>query len=344
MKRLREESEPFLPYEMWLEVVQYLDLNDIASFLTLLSVEKSAVYYVREKMSMFIVDVANHIYVDRSFIDYRRGVVYNEFASIIGQDAISWLARTIHYEEPKDFCKRIFRYATYCLLDERYQTVYHWSNLLSFFRLCQLYKGNEGGRNIDLLYPQDKVSTVFHFDKKRQRVIPLIERKDVMTIVATDSFDDLRDRAIIKIDNKYGTSKIVKRELYMSILNDRQDQFLMFCVVYDILKEELELRKPSANDLLAFVVIKKDETRIEHILLDDDNSITSNCFVYEKGDLKAATIAMLLYKNESSHAEKVYERFFIDKSDEMICLKDGTLSEKIHTTLVDHWNKIKNNS
>lgn len=344
---IEQEEYPFLPHEIWLEVLDHLALDDIISFLTLLSVEKNAIHYVREKMAVFIVKIMNHLHAERNFLFPVSSVNYGSPTPLVAQQAIYWLTNArfggqIKWkgsQERTSFCERIVHYLAYCLMDRNAQTVFHWSNMLSFFNLCHHYHHNRAGRHIEeALDVKDTVGMVFHFDEDTQRVTRLIDREEVMTIVSSSSFfDDLRVRAITKVFNKYKDSNLVKLELYRQIIDNNEEPYLMYAVVYDLLKEELELRKPRTDDPLSLIVIRKKDRgdRTEHIMIDDKDDISSRCFVYTKSDdLKAATNAMLLYKNEVVHSMQIYERFSIDESTQPDPVKEDAITEKIYKAYV----------
>jgi hypothetical protein len=177
MKHLRqldkgEGNGPILPSFVWGKIVRMLRIDDMSSFLALLCVEKNSVHYVREALGLFLIDFLEILQDPRQVAILRQTSDHPSLC--MAEYVVTWLIRTQSAYKPaifgrQAFCRTFVRYGAYSLLDKRYQTPSHWSNLLSFIRLCQqVCKG----------YAFTKEEMVAHSLEMRRRF--LIEEEDCL--------------------------------------------------------------------------------------------------------------------------------------------------------------------
>lgn len=339
MKRAHEEEEDqicHLPPEMWMEVIGHLEEDDLVSYLALLGVNKRFVHYVAVKTSLFIAKVI--IYLKRECDNITTRVSHRRIPSLfLGEDVMDWLcySRVTRYSlnssvSQKAFLHRVFHYASFCLMDERYQTAEHWSTLLSFFRLCQLHCRYQD--DFDDLGYEDKLGDVFYTDEETpSQIKALFKRPGTKTIDLEEgkTFADVLERATKLIEEKYRGKNSAKHHFYEYLLSMDDHLYVLYATVYHLLKDELKLRQPRPEDELSLVVIENEKThKMQHVLTDEYNSL---CFVYTKGDERAATIAMALKINEYENSREVVQRFAIDSSCTLQRIKDAPhgVEEKI---------------
>lgn len=327
MKRTHEEEEDQmyqLPPEMWMEVISHLEEDDFVSYLALLGVNKRFVHYIAEKTCLFITNVI--IYLKRECDNVTQTKVSHRGipSLFLSENVMDWLcySRVTRYSlnssvSQKAFLHRVFRYASFCLMDERYQTAEHWSALLSFFRLCQLHCRYQG--DFDEMNYDDKLGDVIYADKETPlQMKALLKRPGTKTIDLEEgkTFANVLERATKLVEEKYRGKNSAKHHFYEYLLSMDDHLYVLYATVYHILKDELKLRQPRPEDELSLVVIENEKThKMQHVLTDEYNSLwEGSCFVYTKGDERAATIAMALRTNEYENSREVVQRFAIDSS------------------------------
>ena len=346
MKRTHEEEEDQmyqLPPEMWMEVIGHLEEDDFVSYLALLGVNKRFVHYVAEKTCLFIAKVI--LYLKRECDNMTQTKVSHRGipSLFLGENVTDWLcySRVTRYGlnssvSQKVFLHRVFRYASFCLLDERYQTAEHWSALLSFFRLCQLHCRYQG--DFDEMNYDDKLGDVIYADKETPlQMKALLKRPGTKTIDLEEgkTFANVLERATKLVEEKYRGKNSAKHHFYEYLLSMDDHLYVLYATVYHILKDELKLRQPRPEDELSLVVIENEKThKMQHVLTDEYNSLwEGSCFVYTKGDERAATIAMVLRTNEYENSREVVQRFAIDSSYPLQRIKDTPHANQLREEL-----------
>lgn len=341
MKRTHEEEDQMyqLPPEMWMEVIGHLEEDDFVSYLALLGVNKRFVHYVAEKTCLFIAKVILYLKCECDNMTQMRGIP----SLFIGHNVMDWLCydRGPRYSlnssvSRKAFLHRVFRYASFCLTDERYQTAEHWSALLSFFRLCQLHCRYQD--DFDDLGYENKLSDIFYADKETPlQIKALLKRPGTKTIDLEEgkTFANVLERATELVDEKYKGKNSAKHHFYKFLLREHTIVNVVYATVYHLLKDELKLRQPRPEDELSLVVIENEKThKMQHVLTDEYYSLwEGSCFVYTKGDERAATIAMALRHNEYENSREVVQRLVIDNIYTLQRIKDTPHANQLYEFL-----------
>ena len=350
MKRRQESTypEPYivLPKELICHIASFVCRSDIKTYLALLSVEQSAVHYLRDHIGEFFAEILVFLsgweYAEKqkplpaailsmrddSFGTTKSIVCWVHSVAVRGHVTVPEI-----HDSPVDtkmlskvMHDKIIRYIRFCLLDKRYQTATHWSALLSFISLCRLHEavffkrtGEQVLESRDIssfVATSTQIGSIMHMDETTQRVIPLTQWPGIKTItVVVSKPGTLKARAFTKADKKYE-----KRQTKLQLIRfglQSGTTYLQYSLTYKLLKEELKLRAVQPTDpVKAIVILPKNKKRVgaHHLCAKEHGDLLSHCFTYD-GTVEEALIARRLRRDTRIHCALVENRFSVDEKD-----------------------------
>jgi len=338
-----------LPRELIVLIASFVDPCDTASYMALLSTEKDATLYLKQVIGQHLLAILSGL--------SSGGLTYDVDLKVapalptetkpyrIAVSIISWIdqmTRKNYLTETKTkrgifrvhatiTHERVRRYMRFCLTDERYHTAQHWTTLLSFFRLCQLHEkyfftaARERREVTSLLSSTTPIGTVMHYAEETRTATSLIDMPSIKTIaVAVAKEHTLNNQAVYKAREKYAnTTRQTKFQLLLHGLVNGSTA-LQNALAFDLLKEELEFRRPLPTDPLRAIVMNE-----HHFEASENEEFRMDCFCYA-GTKEEAYVARHLRYAMTTHCRMIQTSLTINKNENVsLPLKRDNLTNAV---------------
>lgn len=344
MKRQRQAQEEgylVLPLEVYCHILSFIPRYDLDTYLALLSVEKSAVAYMRPLMGNLVFSqlsyMIGHQHTEKmpcaASICHKRG----SSSFVLYKSIVCWIhamASTVKVEIPETIPRiytarvaqhlheKVMRYFKFCVLDSRCQTTQHWTALISFMKLCELHSAVFFTQEYNGLYADRRelrkgvlsttsVNDVKYYDPALRRVSRLIDLPGIKTIgVLLSQPNTFNARAVDEAHKKYAIKNPTKLQSTLFVLR-LASLPLQYTMCYKLLKDKLKLRETRLDDPIKALVIAppiKKKQFSHHIYAAEHGSLINQCFTYKGTEAEALT-AWRLTEAMTRHYE-VIESFF----------------------------------
>lgn len=196
-----------LPIESWMEIVSHIPKHDIKTLMSFMVTSKENFEIIFKRIQELFVDFLissyeiKHIYNPRN--NKIRIISEKNDTGNLFECIESWVYRNRVYPTDIPSCQEVFtyiyRYILYCVLDSDHQTIEHYSNVLSFMRLCHLdnkylytrTKSKDGSINlcyfdINAFRSTSRLKNMLYFNKETNKSERLYNMNKIRVVKGMD--------------------------------------------------------------------------------------------------------------------------------------------------------------